>query len=189
MVGNNAKKLILLRHAKSAWPAVPDHERPLAGRGRRDAPAMGRWLRDAGHAPDHVVCSTARRARETWELVRDGLQATPSVTFDDRVYQASPAELLGLVRSAAAATRTLLIVGHDPAIPELAVTLADAAANSDAERSAAVNRMTAKFPTAAVAILQGTGSWGRLRPGSMRLTWFVTPRDLRTSGTPGSKAK
>src|SRR5512132_2493363 len=62
MTGSAHRKLVLLRHAKSAWPDLPDHERPLAGRGRRDAPVMGRWLRTAGHVPDQVLCSTARRA-------------------------------------------------------------------------------------------------------------------------------
>ena len=61
---------MLLRHAKSAWPDVPDHDRPLAGRGRRNAPVMGRWLRTNGYVPDQVLCSTARRARETWQLAQ-----------------------------------------------------------------------------------------------------------------------
>ena len=86
MTGSPGRRLILLRHAKSAWPDVPDHDRPLAPRGHRDAPAAGRWLRKSGDIPDRVVCSTARRARETWELAGEKLRAEPEVVFEPRVY-------------------------------------------------------------------------------------------------------
>jgi phosphohistidine phosphatase len=72
---------MLLRHAKSDWPDVPDRERPLAKRGRRDAPRIGRWLRDHGYRPDAVVCSVARRTRQTWELVAPKLGGSPSAPF------------------------------------------------------------------------------------------------------------
>src|ERR1700746_1354595 len=107
------RKLVLLRHAKSAWPDLPDHERPLAGRGRRERPLMGRRVRAARPVPDQVVCSPARRARETWELAQPGLGAAPPVSFEDRVYGASAAELLDLARHAPPGVQTLLIVGHD----------------------------------------------------------------------------
>jgi phosphohistidine phosphatase len=184
MTKSTARKLVLLRHAKSAWPDLPDHERPLAGRGRRDAPVMGRWLRTAGHVPDQVLCSTARRTRETWQLAQPGLGAAPPVIFEDRVYEASAAQLLDLARHALPAATTLLIVGHAPGIPELALTLAQTAtpADDDAGNSAvpqaALDRMRAKFPTAAVAVLELTGPWARLGPGTARLTGFVTPRDV-----------
>ncbi len=130
------RKLVLLRHAKSAWNDVPDHERPLAQRGRRDAPAMGRWLRAANHVPDQVLCSSARRARETWQLSKAGLGSEPPVHFDNRVYQASAAQLLELLSEATWPAKALLIVGHDPGIPELAVMLAETAraAGGDAQR-------------------------------------------------------
>ncbi len=181
------RKLLLLRHAKSAWPDVPDHERPLAGRGRRDAPTMGRWLRATGHVPDHVLCSTARRARETWHLVQPELRAAPAVRFERRVYEASAAQLLNLAQHASAAVKTLLIVGHDPGVPELALTLAGGATpaggdDRDGALSPAVfDRMRAKFPTAAIAILELTGPWNQLGPGAARLTDFVTPREVSAS--------
>jgi phosphohistidine phosphatase len=176
MTGSEGRKLLLLRHAKSAWPEVPDHERPLGRRGQRDAPVMGRWLRTAGHVPDQVLCSTARRARETWRLAQPGLGATPPVSFDDGVYDASATELLDLIRRAPPTARTLLVVGHDPAIPELALTLASAA--RPGHRDAALDHMKAKFPTAAIAVLEFTGNWDRLAAGSARLTGFATPRDV-----------
>jgi phosphohistidine phosphatase len=180
---------VLLRHAKSAWPEdVPDHDRPLAGRGRRDAPAMGRWLRAAGHVPDQVLCSTARRARETWQLAQPELGADPPVSFESRVYQASAARLLDLIREEPPAVKTLLVVGHDPAIHDLALILAGTAgstgggAGRDPAAQAALQRMRAKFPTAAVAVLELTGSWGRLGPGTARLAEFVVPREAASAG-------
>lgn len=184
MPAGAARKLVLVRHAKSAWPDVPDHERPLARRGQRNAPAMGRWLRTAGHLPDRVLCSTARRARETWQLMQSGLQATPPAAFDNGVYEASAGRLLELIRQAPPPTRTLLVVGHDPAIQELALALAvtvparPARTGGDVVPSAMLDRMRAKFPTAAIAVLEFTGSWNLLAPGSARLACFVTPRDL-----------
>jgi phosphohistidine phosphatase len=184
MADGISRKLVLLRHAKSAWPDVPDHERPLARRGQRDAPVMGRWLRAVGHAPDRVLCSTARRARETWQLAQAGLGATPPVSFDDGVYCGSAEQLLDLIRRVPPAVRTLLVVGHDPGIAELALTLtatsspAHVGAVSDAAPAAMLDRMRAKFPTAAIAVLEFAGNWDQLCPGTARLTHFVTPRDL-----------
>ena len=182
---NAGRTLVLLRHAKSAWPDVPDHDRPLAPRGRRAAPVMGHWLAGAGYAPDRVVCSTALRARQTWQLAQPVFGSAPAAVFDDRVYGASAAQLLDLIRRTPAATRTLLIVGHDPAVPELARTLAAAGAEAsagpvhDAAPAVLLDRMRAKFPTAAVAVLECTGDWDQLAPERARLACFVTPRELR----------
>jgi len=173
--GSNADRtLVLLRHAKSAWPDVPDRDRPLAPRGRRAAPVMGHWLAGAGYIPDRVVCSTALRARQTWQLAQPVFGSVPVAVFDDRVYEASQAQLLDLIRRTPAATRTLLIVGHDPGVPELARTLAAAGAEA-----VLLDRMRAKFPTAAVAVLECTGDWDQLVPERARLACFVTPRELR----------
>ena len=187
MADGTGRKLVLLRHAKSAWPDVPDHERPLARRGQRDAPVMGRWLCAAGHLPDQVLCSTARRARETWQLAQAGLGVTPPASFDDGVYQGSAPQLLDLIRGADPAARTLLVVGHDPAMPELALALAATTstahpgAASDASPPDVLDRMRAKFPTAAIAVFEVTGDWDQLGPGTARLICFVTPRDLTPS--------
>src|SRR6516162_11200968 len=98
MTQRQNRTLVLFRHAKSAWPDVPDHERPLASRGIRAAPVMGRWLRDAGLVPDLVLCSTARRARETWQFAQTGLAAAPPVTFDVRIYEGAAMDLLTVIR-------------------------------------------------------------------------------------------
>jgi phosphohistidine phosphatase len=187
MASQERRTLLLLRHAKSAWPDVPDHERPLARRGQRDAPLMGRWLRAAGYIPDRVVCSTARRAAQTWQLAQPALGSAPSAVFDDHVYDADAGELLDMIRRTPAPVRTLLVVGHDPALPGLARTLAPApAAGAGAgEQAAAADRMRAKFPTAAVAAFVFRGGWDGLAPGAARLACFVTPRELRAAGNPG----
>jgi phosphohistidine phosphatase len=178
MASNSARRLILLRHAKSAWPDdVPDHERPLAPRGRRDAPAAGRWLRKSDYVPDRVLCSTARRARETWQLAEEHLDANPQTVFEDRVYAASTADLLALARQTSADVHTLLIVGHDPAMRELTLELAGE--QHDDANADALGRVRVKYPTAAIAVLSFSGDWPKLSPGQAQLTHFVTPSDAQ----------
>ena len=179
MASDPPRRLLLLRHAKSAWPEdVADHDRPLAGRGRRDAPAVGRWLSKSGFVPELVLCSTARRARETWQLAEEELSGKPRTTFERRVYGASPAELLDLARETSSGVRTMMIVGHEPTMGDLALELASS------ESGEALERVRNKFPTAAIAILGFTGDWAGLSPGQARLDEFVTPADLpsRRSG-------
>jgi len=159
---------MLLRHAKSDWPDVPDRDRPLAKRGRRDAPVIGRWLRDHGYLPEAVVCSAARRTQQTWELVARELGGSPSVTFEPRAYAASALTLLYLVRELPAAYRSALLIGHNPGMAELASNLAGL---PDGE--------SLRFPTAAVAVLEFPGDWAGLAPGQARLRDYTTPADLK----------
>src|SRR3984885_13187278 len=116
---------MLLRHAKSDWPDVADQARPLAKRARHDAPAVGRWLAARGYRPDVVVCSVARRTRQTWELVAPELGGSPSVTFEPRAYGASAMGLLYLARELPSQCRAALLIGHNPAISDLAAHLAE----------------------------------------------------------------
>lgn len=168
MASSQTKHLILLRHAKSAWPDdVPDHDRPLAPRGRRDAPAAGGWLRKADYAPDRVLCSTARRARETWQLAEEKLGAHPRTTFEQRVYGATSAQLPDLARQTPADVAALLIVGHDPAMNGLTLDLADPEPEGAAAHALA--RVQTKYPTAAIAILAFTADWRELGPGQALL--------------------
>jgi phosphohistidine phosphatase len=178
MAGAPTRQLILLRHAKSAWPDdVADHDRPLAPRGRRDAPAAGRWLRAAGRVPDLVLCSTARRARETWQLAEEKLGAAhPPTTFEERIYGATSAQLLDLARQTPADVGTLLVVGHDPAVRGLTLELASPEP-VDAE-AGPLARVRNKYPTAAIAVLAFTASWPELGPGQARLADFATPGDF-----------
>ncbi len=164
---------MLLRHAKSDWPDVSDHARPLAKRGRRDAPAVGRWLREHGYLPDVVVCSTARRARQTWELAAPALAGSPTVTFEPRAYDASALTLLYLAQELPSSCRAALLIGHNPAISELAASLAGSAAEDGALPPSLI-----RFPTAAVAVLEFAGDWAALAPGHARLLAFTAPADL-----------
>ena len=164
---------MLLRHAKSDWPDVPDLKRPLAKRGRRDAPGVGRWLRGHGYLPDTVICSVARRARQTWELVAPELGGSPSVTFEPRAYDASALTLLYLVRELPGTCRAALLIGHNPAIEELATHLAHAPDADGAPQPPGL-----RFPTAAVAVFEFDGAWAALAPGQARLLAFTTPADM-----------
>jgi phosphohistidine phosphatase len=164
---------MLLRHAKSDWPDVPDRDRPLAKRGRRDAPVVGRWLRRHGYLPDAVICSVARRTRQTWDLVAPELGGSPSVTFEPRAYAASALTLLYLVRELPATSRAVLLIGHNPAIEELATHLSEAL---DAEGAPPAPGL--RFPTAAVAVLEFRGDWPDLAPGHARLRDFATPATM-----------
>ena len=165
---------MLLRHAKSDWPDVPDRERPLAKRGRRDAPVVGRWLHDHGYLPDTVVCSVARRTRQTWELVAQELGGSPSVTFEPRAYAANALTLLYLVRELPAACRAALLIGHNPAMAELAGSLTELPEGNGALPSPGL-----RFPTAAVAVLEFPGGWADLAPGRAHLLDYTPPADLK----------
>jgi phosphohistidine phosphatase len=126
--------------------------------------------------PDRVLCSTARRTRETWQLAEEKLGAQPQIVFEDRVYGASSAELLDLARQTPAAVRTLLIVGHDPAMRGLTLELAsEQPSDSEAE---ALGRVRAKYPTAAIAVLSFSDGWAELSPGQAHLAEFVVPADF-----------
>jgi phosphohistidine phosphatase len=170
------RRLVLLRHAKSAWPDVPDHDRPLAPRGRRDAPGAGRWLRKAGLGPDLVLCSTARRARETWALAEEEAGAHPRTIFAEQVYGASSMGLLELARATSPDVGTLLIVGHEPAMRSLTLELASA--QPERAEAQALSRVRVKYPTASIAVLAFTVGWPELEPGLARLTDFAVPSDF-----------
>lgn len=172
MTSGNSRRLVALRHAKSAWPLLADHERPLAPRGRRDAPAAGHWLREAGCVPDLVMCSSARRARQTWDLVAAEAEfgASTPVIYEARLYGASPEELLGVVREIPAQVATLMLIGHNPGVQELMLMLAGEADGY------ALEQTRTKFPTSAIAVLRVPGPWSSLEPGAARLTEMVVPR-------------
>jgi phosphohistidine phosphatase len=168
------KTLLLLRHAKSSWdnPGGRDFDRPLAPRGRRSAPLIGGHLRDRQLLPDLVLCSTARRARETYDLVVPAVGGA-AIQFEQALYLAPPATLLRLVRATPPAVERLLVVGHTPGLQQFAVELAGAGDASARER------LQAKFPTAGLAILVfQAADWSEIAPGAGRLESFVVPNDL-----------
>lgn len=119
-------KLVLMRHAHAAAaPGTPDHGRPLSARGDQDAETMGRWLSTRVSPISAVYCSTAKRARQTWELVAAQLADPPEATYSDELYRAGCDELLDLVAAQAREGESLLVIGHNPAISQAADVLLD----------------------------------------------------------------
>jgi phosphohistidine phosphatase len=169
------KTLILMRHAKSAWddPGRKDIDRPLGARGRKSAPRMGRWLAGEGYRPDLVLCSPARRTRDTLELLEAGLPENVKVEFLGGLYMAAPREMLTEIAKAPAAAKTVMLLGHNPGIGSLAGLLA-----GDGDERALAD-MHGKFPTAAVAVLGfDIAQWRDIVPGNGKLIAFQRPRDL-----------
>jgi phosphohistidine phosphatase len=163
------KRLYLLRHAKSSWKerALADHDRPLAGRGRRAAKAIGRHQREQGIEPELVLCSTATRARQTLERIEPG---DCEVRFERELYGATADALLARLHDVPEAVGSVMLIGHNPALQELALELA--------QPSPKLREVEAKFPTAALATLAFAGDWRALDRGGAALVALVRPRDL-----------
>ncbi|MGW6377723.1 SixA phosphatase family protein [Rhodococcus sp. NPDC055112] len=160
-----SKVLILLRHGKSAYPdGVADHERPLAPRGQREAGLAGDWIRLTQPPVDAVLCSTATRTRLT--LAASGIDAP--ARYADTLYGASATEVLREIASTDSAVRTLLVVGHEPGIPDTALALDPGGPLADS--------IADRFPTSAMATLAVPGSWADLLDSRARLTDFHIPR-------------
>jgi phosphohistidine phosphatase len=171
------RRLMLMRHAKSDWSVggQRDHDRALAARGREAAPLIAAYMARHGLKPDKVLVSTARRARETWDLVAPAFSTDLNVSFDARLYEANPKALLVPLRAVDAAAHSLLMIGHNPGIQELA-NLLMASGDIDARQ-----RLLEKFPTAALAVIDfQIDDWSALAPHSGRLDRFVSPRALAT---------
>jgi phosphohistidine phosphatase len=165
--------LYLLRHAKSSWadPTLPDHERPLAARGRRDAKRIAKHLARLGIEPELVLCSPAERTRETFELLRPALGATPAVRLEAKLYAVSSDELLERIRGVPETVASVMLIGHNPGLQQLALVLASAGAE--------LERLEAKFPTAALATLTlPNTNWSRLSQADALLTGYVVPKQL-----------
>ncbi len=156
------RTLVIFRHAKSAWPeGVPDDQRPLGPRGRRNAPAAGRWLRDEVDRIDLAVCSPAVRARQTWELAGVELDPQPRVVEDERVYAASADALLGVVQDLPDGVGTAVLVGHNPGLADLVELLTGE---------------LCELKTASVAVLTWSGSWLDAAPRVAALAGHNTAR-------------
>ena len=167
--------LILLRHAKSSWkdPTLSDHDRPLASRGKADAPLMGKALAKHGLIPDLVLCSTARRTRDTLDLVLPELQREPQVVYEDRIYHATPAELFTVVQGAPQTASQVLLVGHNPELQRFALDVIGPGPKH------LKDRIAAKLPTAAVVVTRfSSGAWKDIEVNSGKLELFLTPREV-----------
>ena len=161
------KTLLLLRHAKSSWDdaSLRDFERPLADRGRRDAPRMGEQLKLRAPLPDLIISSPAERARQTAQAIVEAGGLTARLEFHDSIYGATSAELMRLIRRLPDAVNCALMVGHNPGFEELVSRLI----GSDE-----------RMPTAALACIEfQIGHWNDLEDEAGRLIWLLTPKKLK----------
>jgi phosphohistidine phosphatase len=169
--------LALLRHAKSSWSDATalDRDRPLAARGLADAPLMGKAMAERGIDPELVLCSSARRTRDTLNLVLPELRVAPKVVYEDALYHASAEQMLEMLRAVAPGANRVMLVGHNPEIHSLALDLVGSGAKNF------LDRLRTKYPTAGLAVINfESGLWKSVTVNSGTLSLFLTPKDLHT---------
>jgi phosphohistidine phosphatase len=173
MVMSSSKKLFVLRHAKSSWdePGLADHERPLSPRGRRAVEAIAAHLNAAGITPELVLCSSARRTRETLE----GLAVGGEHVIESELYGANCQEVLERLHRVPEEIESVMLVGHNPTLQALVLRLAD---GDTAAKDSGLAEVRRKFPTGALATLTFDRAWTELSPGSARLAAYVRPKSL-----------
>lgn len=162
--------LILVRHAKSSWddPLQDDHDRVLNARGRRSAPVMGRWLHDGGYIPDAVLCSSAARTRETWDLMSGELGAPSDLRYEPALYHAPSGVMMQVLKTATAPC--VLMLGHNPGIADFAARLVARAPDH--------NRFY-DYPTCATLVARfEADAWADIRFGTGKAVAFSIPADL-----------
>jgi len=171
--------LYLLRHAKSSWSGlfVADFDRPLSGRGRRAARLMADHMAEKGISPDLVLCSPARRTRQTLDALSKGLPQGARTLFETDLYGGGAGDYLALIKQHGGSAGAILLIGHNPAIEQLATLLVGG--GGEAAHGPSATAMAEKFPTAALAHIVFEGAdWSDLAPGSGRLVSFIKPSDL-----------
>ncbi|GAA5074611.1 phosphohistidine phosphatase [Thermocatellispora tengchongensis] len=157
--GGRHRTLIVLRHCKAAHiPGLADRERPLTGRGERDAKRVGETLRALALRPDLVLCSPSVRTRRTAELALVELAPDAPVEFPRGIYEAYADELLDLIRATDPGVRTLMLVGHNPGVHELVMGLT----TRDGDPG---------FPPGAFAVIEADGAWSMLDSGHATTRW------------------
>jgi phosphohistidine phosphatase len=177
-------QLLLLRHAKSSWddPKLPDRERPLNPRGQIAATAVRQAMRDIGLAPDVVLVSPARRTMQTLAAL-EPWDDTPLVEHVEALYLASADDLLTVLRGVATMARSVLVIGHNPGLHELAMLLVGSAAMTPAHSD--MRHLAEGLPTGGLIEFAIAGPWATLGEGAGRLQRFVVPRDLAAGAAPG----
>lgn len=164
------KRLILTRHAKSAWddPLTPDHDRPLNERGKAAAADLGQWLASRGHVPDLVLCSDALRTRRTWSGVAPALPGTPILDLKPALYHAGPDVMLAVLRHATG--DCVMMIGHNPGIAEFAQRLVT---------RAPLHEGFVRYPTGATLVADfPVDTWAETAFGTAVPVDFIVPREL-----------
>ena len=173
------KTVGLLRHAKSGWadPRARDFDRPLSPRGEKGAVLMGRHIRDTGRRFDRVLASPAVRVAETIEQANKAFGRSFPVEWDRRIYLASSATLIDLLRELGSDVGAALMVGHNPGLEDVIFDLVP-----DDGSSPLRDEVEVKFPTASFAVLElDIERWADLKEGCARLVALTRPRDLDPS--------
>lgn len=165
-----ARTIVLLRHAKAEWSDESDHERPLAERGRKDAPVVGRSLAGTQIPIDLALCSTSVRTRETWKMAVHELPQRPRTVYEERLYEASPGEIIALLNETSDDVTSVLVIGHNPGMHSVADALT---ARAEGDLLARMNR--SGFPTSAYAVIGFTGSWKTVAHDVGTLRGYWTP--------------
>jgi phosphohistidine phosphatase len=169
---------MLLRHAKSelSQPGMRDQDRPLMPRGRDTAAKIGAYIARHALAADRVLCSPALRTRMTWEVLAAALAEPPAAVFEPRLYNAGADAILEVVRETQPRVRSLLVIGHNPGLQELADRLI---ASGDVDHR---ERLREKLPTAGLVVIDfALDAWTAIRPLAGRLERFIVPRSLETA--------
>ena len=173
------KLLYLLRHAKSDWDdqALADRDRPLAPRGRKAASALAGHIERSGISPALVLCSPARRTMDTLRLISGSFRDPVEILVEEELYGAGMGELLRRLRKVGEATPSVMLIGHNPAIHELALALVSPGALRGRSVDS-LKQLKVKFPTGAMATLAVPGSWKELGDEPADLLEFALPREL-----------
>ncbi len=172
------RRLILFRHAKAerSEPGMEDRARALVERGRRDAATIGAYMSAHALVPDRVIISPAARTQETWKIAANAFRPTPGAATADQLYDATPLAIFAVIKQTPAAAHTLLVIGHNPGLHELALMLV-ASGDIDARE-----RLGERLPTAGLVIVDfALDAWSKLHPQSGRLERFVGPKWLEAT--------
>lgn len=164
------KRLILTRHAKSAWddPAMADHDRPLNERGKAASADLGQWLASRDYIPQEVLCSDAERTRSTWNGIAPALPGTPILELKPALYHAGSDVMLAVLKHAMA--DTVMMIGHNPGIAEFATRLVAVAP---------INPDFARYPTGATLVVDFLADdWSQVAYGAGATVDFVIPREI-----------
>jgi phosphohistidine phosphatase len=173
--------LMLLRHAKSSWAEAggADIDRPLNARGQAAASAMGRHIASKGLIPQLVLCSPAKRARDTWKIVAAEFKTIPAIQFDPDIYDfGDGTAIMACLRQKGGTASSIMLVGHSPSIAGLALKLVGRGENRHRER------LEQKYPTAALAVINlDLDDWSKLAEGAGTLVDFVRPKEVSDDAT------
>jgi phosphohistidine phosphatase len=172
--GHGVRTVILLRHGKSSWSdsTLADIDRPLAPRGERASRRIAKYMRQKRIRPELVLCSTSVRTRQTLEAIQPSLGKSCQIELLPQLYAASEPELLERLQALPESVSSVMLIGHNPGLHDLALVLAS--------RGADLPQLTEKFPTGALAMLVvQRESWADLSPGDAELVDYVVPRQLR----------